>query len=99
MAQSLSDRKGGFMMTCRDFERLGSARSLGDLSPAARTHLSSCQACAAKAQTSSSAHTAQPMTNADSAREANRFSRRGLLKTGVSGLLAGLTMKVRRSFG
>jgi hypothetical protein len=86
-------------MTCREFQRLANACSPGDLPPEVHAHLSSCQACAAMAQIASTPYAAQPMPSADPARDATGFSRRGLLKTGLAGLFAGLTMRVRRAFG
>jgi choline dehydrogenase len=42
---------------------------------------------------------AQPLPSADSAWAGTRFSRRGFLQAGFTSLFAGLTMKMRRSFG
>ena len=70
-----------------------------DLPPDAHAHLSTCKACAAMAQGASATRTAQPTSSAISARGASWFSRRGFLRTGIAGLLASLTMRVRRSFG
>src|SRR5689334_21856454 len=87
------------MMTCREFEQLWRGHSLGDLPPAAHTHLSSCLSCAAMAQASSTMHAAQPIPSADAAQGVGWLSRRKLLKAGFTGLLASLMMRVRRSFG
>ena len=92
-------------MTCRKFKRLWSARFPGDLPPAAHTHLSSCPACAAMARADSATHdalrrpvAAQPILSADSAQAAIRVSRRGFI-AGLTGLFAGMMMRLKRSFG
>jgi choline dehydrogenase len=87
------------MLACSEFQRFASACSPGDLPPEVHAHLSSCQSCAAVAQIVSTPYAAQPIPSADSARDAAWFSRRGLLKTGLAGLFAGLTMRVRRALG